>query len=74
MKVDLPDETVRGVEAVIARDGGDVAGFVDRAVRRSLFFETVRLIRERNVGVDPDELQDAIDEAVREVRAERRLQ
>ena len=74
MKIELPDETIRDVEAVVARDGGDVVDFIDRAVRRRLFFDTVREIRESTAGVDPNELQAAIDEAVEAVRAERREQ
>ena len=37
-----------------------------------MFHRTVQDIKARNADADPDELQGIIDEAVREVRAERR--
>jgi transposase-like protein len=74
MKIELPDKTIRDVEAVVARDGGDIIEFIDRAVNRSLLFDTVRQIREHNANVDPEELQAAIDEAIEAVRAERRME
>jgi len=39
------------------------------AVRRQMFDQTVREIKARNAGTDPDKLQAIIDEAVQEVRA-----
>lgn len=71
MKIDLPDETVRGVEAIVARTGGDVAAFVDQAVRRTLFFETARQVRERNADLDPAALDDLINREVAAARTER---
>lgn len=51
---------------------GDLSKFIEEAVRWRLFHRSVQDIKARNAGSDPDELQAAIDEAVREVRAERR--
>jgi hypothetical protein len=51
---------------------GDISKFIEEAVRWRLFNRSVQDIKARNAGSDPDELQAAIDEAVREVRAERR--
>jgi hypothetical protein len=51
---------------------GDLSKFIEEAVRWRLFNRSVQDIKARNAGSDPDELQAAIDEAVREVRAERR--
>jgi len=51
---------------------GDLSKFIEDAVRRRVFDETVREIKARNAGTDPDELQAIIDEAVQEVRAEKR--
>ena len=51
---------------------GDLSKFIEEAVRWRLFHRSVQDIKARNAGSDPDELQAVIDEAVREVRAERR--
>ena len=51
---------------------GDLSKFVEEAVRWRGLQRTIQDIRERNVGADPDEIQRVVDEAVSEVRAERR--
>jgi hypothetical protein len=51
---------------------GDLSRFIEEAVRWRVFHCTVQDIKERNADTSPDELQSLIDEAVREVRAERR--
>jgi hypothetical protein len=51
---------------------GDRSKFIEQAVRAYVFDCTVQDIKARNAGADPDELQALIDNAVREVRAERR--
>lgn len=53
---------------------GDLSKFIEEAVRWRVFHRIVQDIKERNSDTDPDELQSLIDEAVREVRAERRAQ
>ncbi len=53
---------------------GDLSKFIEEAVRWQVFNRTVEDIKARNADTDPDELQAAIDEAVRDVRAERRVQ
>jgi hypothetical protein len=50
---------------------GDLSKFVDLAVRRAVFDETAREVKEHNEGADPDELQHDIDAALREFRAGR---
>jgi hypothetical protein len=50
---------------------GDLAKFIEDAVRRRILQLTIQDIRERNAGADPDEIQRVVDEAVSEVRAER---
>jgi hypothetical protein len=73
-QIEISDETYRVVEATLAArgDAANVDEYVERAVNRHLFFETVREIREKNKNIDPDQLQQEIDEAVEGVRAERR--
>jgi hypothetical protein len=51
---------------------GDLSKFIEEAVRWRVLQCTVQDIRERNAGTDPDEIQRIVDEAVQEVRAERR--
>ena len=51
---------------------GDLSKFIEEAVRSRVFHRTVQDIKARNAETDPDELQSIIDEAVREVRDEKR--
>jgi hypothetical protein len=51
---------------------GDLSKFIEEAVRWHVFHRTVQDIKAHNADADPDELQALIDDAVREVRAERR--
>ncbi len=72
MNIDLPEQTIRGVEAVIAGVGGgvDVPAYIDRSVRRAIFFDTVGRVQALNAQEDPEELQRLIDEAVDAVRTQ----
>ena len=73
MQIELPDQTVRDLQALLAKRGEnrDVSQYIDRTLQRALFFETVREVKRQNAGVDPDELDRLIDEAVEAVRSER---
>ena len=51
---------------------GDLSKFVEDAVNRRVLQCTVQDIWERNANADPDDVQRIVDEAVSEVRAERR--
>lgn len=51
---------------------GDLSKFVEEAANRRVLQCTVQDIWERNADADPDEVQRIVDEAVSEVRAERR--
>jgi len=51
---------------------GDLSKFIEEAVRWRVFHRTVQDIKRRNADTDPEELQALIDQAVHEVRAERR--
>jgi hypothetical protein len=51
---------------------GDLSKFVEDAVRWRVLQRTIQDIWERHADADPDEVQRVVDEAVREVRAERR--
>jgi hypothetical protein len=50
---------------------GDLSKFIEEAVRWRLFHRAVQNIKASNANSDPEDLQDMIDQAVREVRAER---
>jgi hypothetical protein len=73
MQVELPDKTIRDVEAMLAKRGqnGNVSEFIDRTLQRALFFETVRDIKRQNTSADPQELDRLIDEAVAAARSGR---
>ena len=51
---------------------GDLSKFIEEAVRWRVFHRTVQDIKARNADTEPDELQSLIDDAVKEVRAEKR--
>lgn len=51
---------------------GDLSKFIEDAVRWRVLQRTIQDIRARNSDADPDEIQRIVDEAVSEVRAERR--
>jgi Ribbon-helix-helix domain len=51
---------------------GDLWKFIEEAVRWRVFHRTVQDIKSRNAVTDPGEIQQIVDEAVAEVRAERR--
>jgi len=74
MQIELSAQTIREVQALLAKrgEGVDVSAFVDRTLQRALFFETVREVKQQNIGTHPDELDRLIDEAVEAVRVERR--
>ena len=51
---------------------GDLSKFIEEAVRWRVFHRTVETIKARDADTSSDALQSLVDEAVREVRAERR--
>ncbi|MFZ5509650.1 MAG: ribbon-helix-helix domain-containing protein [Pseudomonadota bacterium] len=51
---------------------GDLSRFVEEAVRWRVLDQTIQGIKERNRDLSPEDLEAAIDEAVREVRADMR--
>ena len=51
---------------------GDLSKFIEDAVRWRVFHRTVQDLKAHNTDIDPDELQSVIDDAVLEVRADKR--
>ncbi len=66
------DLTLRTFLGAQGMKKGDLSKFIEEAVRWRVFHRTVHGIKMRNASVDPGHVQNIIDEAVREVRAERR--
>ncbi|MCL4852000.1 MAG: hypothetical protein KJZ78_11555 [Bryobacteraceae bacterium] len=66
------DLTLRSFLGSQGMKKGDLSKFIEDAVRRRVLQCTVQDIRKRNSGADPDDIQRIVDEAVNEVRAERR--
>ena len=62
------------VRSLLAQNGlkkGDLSKFIEKAARQLVFQQTVQEARERNAHVSPEEIEDAIEEALADVRAER---
>ena len=68
-EIDLTLRTYLGSQGM---KKGDLSKFIEEAVRWRVLQRTIQDIRERNADADPDEIQRLVDEAVVEVRAERR--
>jgi hypothetical protein len=51
---------------------GDLSKFIEDAVRWRAFHRTVQNIKSSNANTNSEELQRNVDEAVREVRTQRR--
>ena len=67
----VSDETDMRLRAFLGRRGakkGDLSRYVEQAVNRSLFEDTVEAVQERNLHYDPDAVMSDVEEAVREVR------
>lgn len=70
----IPESTDRAVRTLLARTGGkkgDLSRFVDSAVRQRVLDLTVAEVKERNAGLDQQEILDLIDTEVDAVRAGR---
>lgn len=70
----IPESTDRAVRTLLARSGGkkgDLSRFVDAAVRQRVLDLTVSGIKDRNAGLDQQEILDLIDTEVDAVRADR---
>ncbi len=49
---------------------GDLSKFIERAVQKEVFAQTVACVQARNANVPDEAIEDAIDDALRQVRAE----
>ncbi len=67
----VSDETNARLRAFLGSRGakkGDLSRYVEQAVNRSIFEDTVEEVRERNLRYDPDTMMNDIEETIREVR------
>jgi len=72
--ISVPKETDVSLRTYLAQMGlkkGDLSEFVADAVRWRLFDLNVSAARAKNADVPSEEIEDAIEAALREVRAER---
>jgi hypothetical protein len=66
------DLTLRTFLGAQGMKKGDLSKFIEEAVRWRVFNRTVQDIKAKNAGIDLDHLQELVDEALGEVRADRR--
>jgi hypothetical protein len=66
------DLTLRTFLGARGMKKGDLSKFIEEAVRWRVLHRSVQDIKTRNADVDSEELQRIVDDALREVRAERR--
>lgn len=67
----ISDETDTRLRAFLGSRGakkGDLSRYVEQAVNRSIFEDTVEAVQERNLRYDPDVMMNDIEDAIREVR------
>jgi hypothetical protein len=71
--IKVSQETDRTLRSFLGAQGmkkGDLSRYVEEAVRWRVLDQTVQAIKERNRDLAPEELDAAIEEALREVRSE----
>ena len=66
------DHAVRNFLGSNSIKKGGLSKFIETAVRAHIFRCTIQDIKARNADTDPEDLQALIEDAVREVRKERR--
>ena len=66
------DLTLRTFLGAQGMKKGDLSKFIEEAVRWRVFNRTVQDIKAKNADIDLDHLQELVDEALGEVRADRR--
>ena len=66
------DLTLRTYLGALGMKKGDLSKFIEEAVRWRIFNRTVQDFKSRNANADTDELQAIIDEALCDVRSQRR--
>ena len=71
--VKVSRETDISLRSFLAQRGmkkGDLSKFIERAVQKEVFAQTVATVQARNADVPEAEIQGAIEDALRQVRAD----
>jgi hypothetical protein len=71
--VKVSKDTDVSLRSFLAQRGlkkGDLSKFIERAVRKEVFAQTVAAVQARNANVPEERIEQAIEDALREVRAE----
>jgi Ribbon-helix-helix domain len=71
--VKVSKDTDVSLRSFLAQRGlkkGDLSKFIERAVQKEVFAQTVAAVQARNAGVPDERIEQAIEDALREVRAE----
>lgn len=71
--VKVSKDTDVSLRSFLAQRGlkkGDLSKFIERAVQKEVFAQTVAEVQARNANVPNEEIEAAIEDALREVRAE----
>lgn len=64
------DVSLRSFLAQRGMKKGDLSKFIERAVQKEVFAQTVAGVQARNAGVPEEQIEAAIDDALRQVRAQ----
>jgi hypothetical protein len=64
------DVSLRSFLAQRGLKKGDLSKFIERAVQKEVFAQTVASVQARNASVLDERIEQAIEDALREVRAE----
>ena len=71
--VKVSKDTDVSLRSFLAQRGlkkGDLSKFIERAVQKEVFAQTVAAVQARNAGVPGERIEQAIEDALREVRGE----
>jgi hypothetical protein len=64
------DVSLRSFLAQRGLKKGDLSKFIERAVQKEVFAQTVAAVQARNANAPAEEIEQAIEDALRQVRAE----
>ena len=64
------DVSLRSFLAQRGMKKGDLSKFIERAVQKEVFAQTVAGVQARHAGVPEEQIEAAVDDALRQVRAQ----
>ena len=67
----ISDDLGRRAQRYLRRQGGDLSEYVNTAIKRQLFWDTVDTVQEQNRDLSPEEAEALADEALDWARATR---